>query len=167
MVVRGGHWRGIASQAEFSDDGTHRYWLTRVWGAGPGVCFIMLNPSRATESRTDNTVSFCLNRARDWGYGQMTVVNLFTFMSSQPDDLPGHAGRNDDLNDAVILRCARAARLRVAAWGGDTRFRDRAAHVRRLLADNGLALHCLGRTAEGNPRHPRAIPAGVQPLPWA
>ena len=166
MPVRHGVWRGMPSSAAFSDDGLHRFWLTRRWANGAGVCFVMLNPSRATESGTDNTVSFCVGRARDWGYGQVAVVNLFTFMSPHPDRLAGHPGRDDAGGDATILQFARQADLRIAAWGGDRRFRDRGARVAAMLAGAGLDLHCLGRTADGAPRHPRAMPRNVRPQPW-
>lgn len=166
MVVRAGEWRGVPSLAEFSDDGLHRFWLTRQWGDGPTVCFIMLNPSRADQRRSDGTVTRCFNRARDGGFGRIAVVNLFSFMSPQPDALPGHAGRDDAANDAHILRHAREAGLRIAAWGCDRRFRDRAAQVAAMLAGAGLALHCLGRTADGSPKHPLYVRADVQPQPW-
>lgn len=166
MILRQGMFRGMESEAEFSDDLQHRFRLTRRLGDGPNLCFIMLNPSGATEVQTDNTVSFCTNRARDWGFGQITVVNLFTFMTPHPNLLAGHAGRDDALNDAVIRQAAEAAHCRIAAWGGDRRFRERAAHVAALLADNRLALHCLLRTRDGDPSHPRGKRADVRPISW-
>jgi hypothetical protein len=166
MAVRSGLWKGMASGAEVSGDGLHRYWLTRRWGDGAGVCFIMLNPSRATEAETDATVTRCVVRARDAGFGRMSVVNLFTFMTPRPDDLPGHPGRDDQVNDAHILRHAADAAMRIAAWGGDRRFTRRADDVARMLASHGLALHCLGRTASGAPRHPLYVRKDAVPQPW-
>ncbi|MFN0115999.1 MAG: DUF1643 domain-containing protein [Paracoccaceae bacterium] len=166
MEIRHGEWRGLPSSAAFSADGRHRFRLTRRLGAGPAVVFVMLNPSRATETGTDATVSGCVNRARGWGSGLVTVVNLFSFISPDPRALPGHPGRHDAANDAAVLDAARRAELRIAAWGRDRRFRDRAAAVAAMLTCEGLALHCLAVTKAGAPRHPRGLSAGLAPRPW-
>lgn len=51
MIIRS-HTKGDApSTAVYSDCEIYRYSLTRIWDAdAPRVMFVMLNPSKATES---------------------------------------------------------------------------------------------------------------------
>jgi hypothetical protein len=84
----------VKSSAVLSPDGVYRYRLDRVWGAGPRVLFVMLNPSTADATQDDPTLRRCLGFARDWGYGSLTVANLYAYRARGPQAgrRPGRSG---------------------------------------------------------------------------
>ena len=69
-------WLHTEADAEFSEDRTYRYWLTRRWGPGPALMFVSLNPSDADEHRDDQTTRRDMDFARDFGYDAVTLLNL-------------------------------------------------------------------------------------------
>ena len=75
---------GVTGAAQFSPGGEYRYLLTRHWGAGPVMCWIMLNPSTATADADDPTVTRCRCFARREGYARLVIVNLFGLRSPSP-----------------------------------------------------------------------------------
>tara|TARA_R110002020_G_scaffold185004_1_gene382468 strand:+ start:3460 stop:4062 length:603 start_codon:yes stop_codon:yes gene_type:complete len=167
-------------------DDQHRWWLRRWWSAGPYVCWIMLNPSTADASRNDPTLHEVIRFTRLWGFGGLVVVNLYPFISSSPAACRrwakwGAPGRGPDWyvrdrlwkNEDVIAREARAADLVVAAWGAGAWDGDWVNHVIETVQSEAPfpALHCLGKTASGAPKHPLArgihrVPRDQSPIIW-
>ena len=73
------------SEASLSSDGCYRWWLRRCLGAGEGcLLFVGLNPSRADGQRDDPTLRRLIGFARQWGYRELLVLNLFARMSPSP-----------------------------------------------------------------------------------
>jgi len=78
---------GTKSLARFSDCEKYRFTLNRTWDNPKGkVVFIGLNPSTADEIKNDPTVTRMINFAKAWGYGSITVCNLFSFRATFPKD---------------------------------------------------------------------------------
>lgn len=145
-----------------------RYHLWRRWADGRAVAFIGLNPSTADEARDDPTIRRCLGFAAGWGYGALSVVNLYAWRSTEPAPLwdggvPDPVGPETDV---TLLRVAREAALVVAAWGAFPKARARAAEVLGLLAAAGVAPRVLGLTAGGYPRHPLYARRELRPGAW-
>lgn len=71
-----------------SEDRRLRYWLEVEIPSGDepaATCaFLMLNPSAADESSTDQTVRRCVGFAERGGYGRLVIVNLFASRSPNP-----------------------------------------------------------------------------------
>ena len=176
----------FAGGAEISACGQYRWMLTRVWGGGPLVCFIGLNPSTADALRNDPTVWRWVHFANAWGFGGFVAVNLYPFRAANPDACKRWAEGMDNgdpevrdkllRNVDVIEQHARAAEMAVACWGTSTwddRWPDL---VVNLLCNpgpgqRGIPLHCFGITAGGSPKHPMArglhrVPNDQQPLLW-
>lgn len=120
----------------------------------------MLNPSRADERRDDPTTTFCVNRARAWGFGRYEAVNLFALVDPSPTALTRVTDPIGPGNDAWIRRAAKRADRIVVAWGNHGRVNDREGRVLELLAPYDL--WCFGTNLSGTPRFPRALPADVQ-----
>jgi len=95
--------------AYFSADHVYRYVLWRRWDRQrEPLVWVMLNPSTADDCRDDPTITRCRGFARNWGYGGITVVNLFALRATRPEALrqampevsgnrsrpPGAAGRH-------------------------------------------------------------------------
>ena len=146
--------------ALLSPCGTYRYSLNRSWGHGATVLFVMLNPSVADGSRDDPTIRRCVGFAKAWGFGALSVANLFAMRSTDPSVLLSAPDPVGPDNDAVIFELARRASLVVAAWGAHKAGACRVADVRRLLPKPV----CLGLTSSGHPRHPLYAPGSAPPV---
>lgn len=158
--------------ATFSDNRVYRYLLWRVLDHHPAarkIAWLMLNPSTADEQQDDPTIRRCLGFSEAWGFGHVTIVNIFALRSTDPDALYHHMDPIGPENDAQIIKTVGEVEQVVCAWGRNGRLRQRGASVRRLLhgIDATAKAVCLGTTKEGHPKHPLYL-AGVtarQPLP--
>jgi hypothetical protein len=154
--------------AELSACGTYRYTLWRVWGAGPIVNFVMLNPSTADATADDPTIRRCIDYARRWGFAELVVTNLFAYRATDPRELPKVADPVGPENDRHLLAQARAADRVVCAWGNNGKKASprRAAEVCALLRSAGAVLHALKITGAGCPQHPLYLSAELVPEVW-
>ena len=154
------------SSAVFSRCGLYRHVLTREWGQGGRLTFVMLNPSTADHLQNDPTIARCENRARDMGATGFRIVNLFAFRATYPRDLIAADDPVGPGNDADIRRAARWADHVICAWGAHGDLHDRGREVQDMLRRQGAALLHLGLTMAGAPRHPLYLPRDRQPIPW-
>ncbi len=152
----------MKSGAAFSACRRYRYALWRRWSEGPAVLFVMLNPSTADATRDDPTIRRCIAFAQSWGFGALAVGNLFALRTPSPRALARSAAAVGPRNDRWLRRLQRDAALIVAAWGDHGRLLDRAAAVRRMLAEP----HVLGLTGAGQPRHPLYVAARTLARRW-
>ena len=149
----------VNRSAEFSECGQYRWSLKRSWEHGENgrfICFVMLNPSTADALVDDPTIRRCIGFARRDGFNVLVVRNLFALRATDPKQLRKAnyptGGRCGD----SWLRAAAGADLLVAAWGANVPFhRDREA----MRMFRGKTVYCLGRTKNGNPRHPLYVRA--------
>jgi hypothetical protein len=155
------------SSARFSECRNYRYELRRVWGDGPLVNFIMLNPSTADEVNNDPTIERQCRRIRKWGlgHGGLVVTNIFAWRSTDPrvlKTLPDPVGPE---NDRVITDVARDAGLVICAWGthGELLGRGKAV-AHRLSAISPL--HYLKMSDSGHPWHPLYLSYDLKPQVW-
>lgn len=166
-MIRRTHQKGdAASEAVFSDCETYRYALTRDWGQGRRLLWVMLNPSTASELANDPTVERCERRARAMGFGSFRVVNLFALRATDPRALRAVADPVGPQNDAALAEGARWADAILCGWGGHGGLAGRAAQVAPLLARSAKPLWHLGLTAAGHPKHPLYIGYSVPPQLW-
>ncbi len=139
----------------------YRYRLWRVWDhALPQVVWVMLNPSTADANDDDLTLKKCQGFARQWGFGGLLVVNLFAWRETDPEALTSCGARGSDIvgpeNDLHLRAALQGADLVLCAWGGHPLARARAM-VLLAMVPEGVSCECLGRTAEGAPRHPSRL----------
>lgn len=154
----------MISAATLSDDGLYRYDLTRRWGAGPTVLWMMLNPSIADASIDDPTINRCLSFSRRAGAGALVVVNLFALRATDPAQLLTARDPVGPENWATVQRhLATEPLLFVAAWGAHEMARR--SSIRLKLLDAGPMV-CLGRTQGGHPRHPGRLAAKTAFVPF-
>src|SRR5271157_168450 len=100
--------KAIRSGATFSLCRTWRYKLWRRWSAAvPMVTFIGLNPSTADEINDDPTVRRCLGFARRWGFGGMSMLNVFAYRSTNPRALRAATDPVGPRNGAALLATCR------------------------------------------------------------
>jgi hypothetical protein len=156
------------SVAEYSPCERYRYSLTRVWNsAAPKVMFVMLNPSKATEQQNDPTIERCERRARTLGFGGFRATNIFAWRETDPTRLREALEPIGPSNDSVVLRGAEWADMTLAAWGVHGLHLGRGAEVEILLRNANHALHHLGLTKAGLPRHPLYVAYAQRPELWS
>jgi hypothetical protein len=145
--------------------GQYRYWLTREWGDGPRLTWVMLNPSTADADTDDATIRKCVGFARRWGYGGFAVVNLFAWRATNPREVPEPSRAIGSENDATILRMSEGRDV-VCAWGLVPRavHRARVAEVLGMLRNRRVT--CLGTTEDGQPRHPLMLAYATERVPY-
>ena len=166
MIERAFQKGDAVSRAWYSPCGLYRYRLQRVWAPGALLLYVMLNPSTANEERNDPTIERCERRARRLGFGGLVVVNLFAFRATYPADLRRAAAPEGPQNQAVVVQAAAGAGMILCGWGADGGFIGQGDRVAGLLRAQGFALHHLGLTKGGQPRHPLYVSYDVAPQLW-
>lgn len=140
--------------AVISSCGRFRYRLTRGWADGPTVTWVMLNPSTADAHVDDPTIRKCVGFSQRWGYGSLTVVNLFALRSTDPSALRTAPDPFGPDNVRYVDEALLSADLSVVAWGGGI------SHAKGRGTTRGRAIRSwpgtmmLGTTKAGEPRHP-------------
>ena len=172
------------ADAAFSPCGHYRWMLRRSirMPSRDDPCklllFVGLNPSLADAGRDDPTLRRLQGFARDWGYHQLVVLNVFGRISPSPRDLR----RCDDsvgLDTDPVLNSWFQSWSRSPAcdlwlgWGEAGSLYRRDDQVVTMLA-TALALRfqgapplVIGTTRSGQPRHPLYVAAGSRLFPWA
>lgn len=138
------------SGAVFSDCKKYRYRLWRIWdNSKPLVMFIGLNPSTATASKNDNTVTKVCKVAKNNGFGGFYMMNLFALISPYPEDLLTCDNPIMD-NDSHLKSVSEICGSIVFCWGNFRQSVERAKFVQQTLGD---AL-CFVQNKNGSPKHP-------------
>jgi len=168
-------WLGIAERTDvrgdaiFSKDRRYRYTLERRWTRSESdyVLFIGLNPSTADAEVDDPTIRRMAQFAHRWGYGGMTVCNVFAFRATDPRELKRAARPVGPRNNEILLREAQRAALIVICWGNHGAWQGRAEEMLTLLHPFSGQLRCFGATKFGEPRHPLYLRRSEMPIAWS
>jgi hypothetical protein len=161
--------------AIFSECGRYRYRLERddpagVLSTGKTVAVIMVNPSIATATFNDHTISKVIGFSKAYRLGSIIVGNKFAYRSTEIEELakvPEPVGPDNDRHLEQIMR---DADHHLVAWGTLTKLPDRL-HTRwrevAAIADRvGCTLQCLGTAGDGHPLHPQTLGYKNAPRPW-
>ncbi len=151
---------------------SYRYTLQRIIDIveKPRVCFIMLNPSTADETKDDATIRKCKGFADRLGFGLLDVCNLFAYRATDPHDLIDAYRRGVDIigpdNDYWTAELVRAADVVIYAWGGKRP--EPVAHRASTISNRflGEIPQCLGKTRDGWPRHPLMLRYRTPLVSW-
>jgi hypothetical protein len=144
----------IKTEACFSECGKYRYWVSRVWNKDQDIgAFVCLNPSKATSLLSDTTLSNCSNLAVQWGWGGFYLLNIFSYMATNPKKMKAQEDPNGPMNNHAITSISKNAKLVVLAWGNG--HKERSKEVLELL--DGRQLYCIKKNAGGGFLHPNRI----------
>jgi hypothetical protein len=124
---------------------------------------IGLNPSTADEVQDDPTIRRCIDFAKQWGFGALCMTNIFAYRATDPLEMKRQSNPQGIANDMALIAIAQSAGLIVAAWGTHGAHLNRGNHVVNLLGEFGYKIHCLGKNADGSPKHPLYLPKSVRP----
>lgn len=154
------------SSAWFSPCMQYRYMLFReIPGGEPRtMAVIACNPSTADHEQSDPTVTRCLNRAKEMGFGGFTMLNIFAFRATDPKEMRRAIEPVGIENDQIIRQAVAQCELVVCAWGAHGKHKGRGEAVLRLLKD--VDLYALKITKGGFPQHPLYIGNSVRPTLW-
>jgi hypothetical protein len=157
-----------AHYAVISACGRYRYALTRRVGPGEQrATFIMLNPSTADAAKDDPTIRRCIGFARQWGCGQLLVLNLFAFRATDPADLKRAPDPVGPDNKAWFDRTLTDDGPVVCGWGVHGTHRGQDLAVLGWLRELGVEPLALGVTKGGHPRHPLYVSSGTELVAFA
>lgn len=146
-------WAEVRRSASFSRCARYRYSLSRQWTQGSGICvFIGLNPSIADEQADDPTIRRCMGFARDWGYQELTVVNLFAYRTPSPTVLKRCKDPVGPGNRRALRAACQSATMIVAAWGTQGEYLKQSHKLSRIW--KRYELFCFSLTKNGHPVHP-------------
>jgi hypothetical protein len=155
----------LKSSAKFSPCRQYRYSLWRQWSKGFKICtFIGLNPSTADETINDPTIRRCIKFAKDWGFDQLCMLNLFAYRATDPAVMKAYPSPIGEENDKTIAKIVRDSHQVIAAWGTHGAHLGRADQVRRLIQSIEVPLYCLNENEDGSPAHPLYQKANVIPF---
>ena len=146
----------------FKNDGQYRLALWRIWDDKlPKVMFIGLNPSTANESTDDPTIRRVKTFAKNWGFGGVYMLNLFTYVTAYPEELK--TCRYPVLfADPFLLRYSKLASKIIFAWGSFKEAKNRGKEVIQMFPDGEV----LGINKDGSPKHPLYISGKTKPFAY-
>lgn len=142
----------IPQGAIFSEDGAFRYCLWRVWSQSrPILMVIGLNPSVASATVSDPTVTRCCVRADREGYGGLFMANLYAFVSTDPKELLNGFDYAIGVDtDRHLQEMIKFSSRQLVAWGSFKPVAYRRDAVLKMIKEP----YCLGINVDGNPKHP-------------
>jgi len=122
--------------------------------------FIGLNPSTANETSNDPTIRRVQSMAKSWGYGGVYMMNLFTFISTDPKKLNIKQGNVHNADNWLIDTAKQSDKV-IFAWGNFNVF-GRDEEIKKLFP-NAYALFI---NKNGSPKHPLYCKSDIQPIPF-
>jgi len=138
------------NNALFSEDRKYRYVLWRIWDrTRPMIMFIGLNPSTANENDDDPTIRRVKEFARQWGYGGIYMLNLFTFITAYPKELR-ESNYPTQLADWYIRVYSEKSEKVILMCGSFPIAEKRLKEVKANLSES----FCFGKNKNGSPKHP-------------
>lgn len=143
--------------AVISDCNQYRYKLWRIWDVTiPQLTIILYNPSTADATKDDPTLRRCIQYAKNWGYGGITLLNLFALRSYDPKEVKTHPSPEGPLNLEYIQEALLQRHDILCAWGlqGGT--------IPPNVSKSASKIFILGSNKDGSPKHPLYLPKSLQ-----
>lgn len=156
----------------FSTDRKYRYVLHRSWhdelDYEKPVMWIGLNPSTADEKSDDPTIRKIRFFSQRAGYNSFYMLNLFAFRATSPKDMKKEAEPVGPDNLFYITEFAPLMQGIILCYGNHGKHRSRDVLTVELLKQlPGIPeLQCLGKNANGTPKHPLYLRNTTQIMPF-
>lgn len=118
----------------------------------------MVNPSTADAEIDDATIRRVIGFGKRFGWSQVVVGNVFAFRATDIGELALVEDPVGPENSAHLNAIIDQVDIIVVAWGTLAKLpgplRNEWRNFAELAESAGKCLQCLGRTADGQPRHP-------------
>ena len=165
--------RLIEFKTYFDKKQKHRYQLVR--GMDKNIlCFVMLNPSVATEIEDDPTISRCVFFMYRTGHSGFIVVNLFSHIFTNPKDLEDTLGDKgfvyDHTEENKYIDFAFANSKTIIAGYGVLKRKNKVVtnilqdRARNIFKRTDKPIYALKITKSGFPSHPLYLPKNSKPV---
>lgn len=146
----------INTEVKFIKDGkeTYRYLLKKQWGKdNKTATIIMLNPSKADSIKLDQTVMNVMNYLVDKKFSGMSIVNLFSYMSTYPKDLKNRKQEYEKVNIEFIKQAFKDATIIIVAWTRGEKLTEKR-KIKSILTQYECKLKCFKDDKGKIMRHP-------------
>ena len=132
--------QNVIVKSNFCSKNNLRFFLERIWNEELNkALFILMNPSKATTLKLDNTLCNIVNYSIDNNYGSLRLVNLFPTMATNPKDLSGKLKIGQVENNQEIIESIKWADRIFIAWGtDDKKYITRKKEVEEILQKNNV-----------------------------
>jgi hypothetical protein len=155
----------MQKSAVISSCGKFRYTLRRIWGDGPRLMVVMLNPSTADGSKDDPTITRLIRRCRDESFEGFIVCNLYALRATNPVELEYGWAKCTDIVGPTNMQAIRETMHEcdecLVAWGAHPMASKRDRLVLDVLYERfsnalgcGTSLWMIDQTKDGFPKHP-------------
>lgn len=145
--------------------GRYRYVLAWPTGLdnGRAALGVFANPSTATASDKDRTLTRWIGYCKRWGYGWAMIGNVRAWRETHPELVPADPLAIGPENAEYLRQMALHSELIVCGWGklGGAQ----APETLRILRASGRIPHALTLNADGSPGHPLFLRADLRPFP--
>jgi hypothetical protein len=126
------------------DNPKKRYVLSNTWDESrPVLTALLLNPSIASESKTDPTSLFMINVSKNHGYGTLIIVNVYPVIKPKSEKLCEVDFEFDSTNYEYVNNAFISAKGIVVGWGRKGKIG--ASYLYGLLAGFQDNLLCFGQ----------------------
>ncbi|WP_291581404.1 DUF1643 domain-containing protein [Clostridium sp. UBA6640] len=157
------HTATIETSEKYAEDelgNRYRYLLKRTWDKEKNIAtVIMLNPSKADILKSDKTITSLMNYLIDNNYGSMIVVNMFSYMSTDPKELKNKKDEFEALNNKYIIEASEKADDIIIAWTREN-FINKKREVEFIIKSYKNKLKCFRDNKGRVGRHPRDLGQG-------
>lgn len=162
---------GTVGDAEISDCGRYRLWLSRAWEASPDsphsyALWIGMNPSVAEADVDDPTIRREIAFTKAMGISSYVKCNVMDYRATDPKALLTVAPRSPGNLECIVRHAECAARVILAYGALPQKLRRYADDVVTALRRRSITTWCMGKTANGSPRHPLYLPGTAQLESW-
>ncbi len=151
----------MIGNASFSHCGKYRWRLSRSLNhSEKELIFIGLNPSFADSCHNDRTLDRLVGFADLWGYGSITVINLFARISKKPNFLKTFKDpigfKNDfEINRNISHWASKESCDLWLGWGVNGKLMSRNQIVlSEIKKHSSKKPFVIGLTKDGHPCHP-------------
>ena len=150
----------MQAKAVFSECRKYRYYLSRTWESQKAsLVFIGMNPSTADEELDDRTTIKCITYAKSWGYGELIMLNLNAFVSSNPKELFNCKKPEGKDNWYWLVKTLAVHEKVILMWGNCPISVEKFSRLMDLIKQP----LCFKQNKNGMPTHPLYLPLNLKP----
>lgn len=151
----------IDIEVDYSEDKTCRFGYTKKWNAlKSNATFILMNPSKGTEFKLDNTIVNINNYCIENDFGSFTILNLFPFMATSPSELTTEIRELFSCENKKYIKEKLTQTNDVfIAWGSERKFIKKKKEIEGILNLSQFKSKNIQCWKKGNdyPKHLRII----------
>jgi len=157
----------ILTEVIFSKCRKYRFSYKKTWDIeSKNILFILLNPSTASENKSDPTITRLEKHTRNLGGGSFTVCNLFAVREKNPKKLKKKINPIGYHNEYFIKENSSLANKIICAWGNEGKYLNQAEKIKKILNEKNYQIFIFGLTKKNEPTHPLYLRYDIKLKRW-